>query len=162
MDTRIVRLFNVYGPRMSFDDGRVVSNFITQILRDEHITVYGSGLQTRSFCYVDDIVEGLIRVMKLDGLEGPVNLGNPEEMGISELMYLLVKIFGLKDVKAEYRQLPEDDPRQRNPDITRARELLGWEPNIGVEDGLRRTVHNFRERIRRQNDRPSNSQDEKV
>lgn len=148
LDTRIVRLFNVYGPRMSFDDGRVVSNFITQMLRNEPVTIYGSGNQTRSFCYVSDIVEGLIRVLNLPFMEGPLNLGNPTEHSIVDFAKEL-KSITLSNVPFKFVDLPIDDPKQRKPDISRARELLNWEPKVVLEHGLRMTTDDFNERIRR-------------
>jgi len=141
---KVARIFNTYGPRMMPDDGRVVSNFIVQALRGGPVTVYGDGMQTRSFCYVDDLVDGLIRLMETPESEtGPINLGNPTEMPIGELA---TRITALVDgtVAVEYRPLPADDPLQRCPDISRARALLGWAPSIGLEDGLEKTVAYFK------------------
>jgi UDP-glucuronate decarboxylase len=136
VDTRIARIFNTYGPRMSEQDGRVVSNFIVQALGGEGLTVYGTGEQTRSFCYVDDLVEGLIRLMNAEGIHDPVNLGNPSEFTIRELAEEVMGVVGSKqDVK--FCPLPQDDPRQRQPDITRAKELLGWTPTIPLREGLK-------------------------
>ena len=142
VDIRIVRIFNTYGPRMAAEDGRVVSNFIVQALRGEDITVYGDGSQTRSFCYVSDLVEGLIRMMDQDGWTGPVNLGNPCETSILEFAQRIVALTGSKS-KVVHKPLPADDPRQRKPDITLARERLGWEPTVGIEAGLERTAEFF-------------------
>ncbi|MGH9970535.1 MAG: UDP-glucuronic acid decarboxylase family protein [Pyrinomonadaceae bacterium] len=146
VDTRIARIFNTYGPRMLENDGRVVSNFIVQALRGEPLTLYGKGDQTRSFCYVDDLVEALIKLMNTDELHEPVNLGNPNEFTIKELAAKVLDICRSKsDVK--YLPLPEDDPRQRKPDITRAETLLGWRPTIQLREGLERTTAYFREKI---------------
>jgi UDP-glucuronate decarboxylase len=145
MDTRIVRLFNVYGPRMSFNDGRVVSNFITQMLRNEPITIYGSGEQTRSFCFISDIIDALMRVLLLDHLDGPLNLGNPSEFSILEIAELLKQITGSKS-EFKFLTLPEDDPKKRKPDISRARELLNWNPTITVNQGLQITADDFTKR----------------
>jgi UDP-glucuronate decarboxylase len=148
LDIRIARIFNTYGPRMAEADGRVVSNFIVQALRGEELTIYGSGEQTRSFCYVDELVDGLIRLMMADGRHEPVNLGNPNKFTIRELADEVARIVG-SEVKIVYRPLPQDDPTQRQPDITRAREWLGWEPKVQLAEGLERTVAYFRERLGR-------------
>ncbi|MBE0617559.1 MAG: GDP-mannose 4,6-dehydratase, partial [Proteobacteria bacterium] len=142
VDVRIVRIFNTYGPRMLPNDGRVVSNFIVQALKGEPLTVYGDGSQTRSFCYVDDLVEGLIALMNTDGLAGPVNLGNPSEFTILELAE---RVRALTGSRAEIRflPLPADDPAQRQPDISQARAKLAWEPKVPLEDGLKQTVDYF-------------------
>ena len=145
VDTRIARIFNTYGPRMLEDDGRVVSNFIVQALRGEPLTLYGAGDQTRSFCYVDDLVEALMRLMNVDGVHDPVNLGNPGEFTIKQLAEQVVKTCG-SESGVRYLPLPQDDPKQRKPDITRAQTLLGWNPTIPLEEGLKRTVANFKER----------------
>jgi UDP-glucuronate decarboxylase len=148
VDIRIARIFNTYGPRMAENDGRVVSNFIVQALRGQELTVYGSGEQTRSFCYVDELVDGLIRLMNVEGRHEPVNLGNPVEFTIRQLADEVSRIVG-GVVRVTYRPLPTDDPTQRKPDITRAREWLGWEPKIHLAEGLERTVDFFRQRISR-------------
>ena len=148
VDTRIARIFNTYGPRMLENDGRVVSNFIMQSLRGDALTLYGAGDQTRSFCYVDDLVEGLIRLMNTDDLHEPVNLGNPGEFTIKELAEEVVRICG-SDSGVTYLPLPQDDPRQRRPDISRAQALLGWNPTIPLREGLEKTVAYFRERIQK-------------
>ena len=140
-DIRVARIFNTYGPRMNADDGRVVSNFIVQALRGEDITIYGDGSQTRSFCYVDDLVEGFIRLMNSEITE-PVNLGNPGEFTISELAESVVDIVDTKS-KVVYKDLPVDDPTQRKPLIDRANELLKWNPEVQLKEGLRRTVNYF-------------------
>lgn len=145
VDTRIARIFNTYGPRMLENDGRVVSNFIVQALRGEPLTLYGKGDQTRSFCYVDDLVEGLIRLMNTDNLHDPVNLGNPGEFTIKQLAEEVARICG-SDLKLNYMSLPQDDPKQRQPNISRAQELLGWSPTIPLRDGLEKTVKYFRQR----------------
>jgi len=145
VDVRIARIFNTYGPRMLEDDGRVVSNFIVQALRGEPLTLYGEGLQTRSFCYVSDLLEGLIRLMNTDDLHQPVNLGNPGEFTIKQLGEEVMKIVG-NDCGFKYLPLPEDDPRQRKPDITRAQTVLGWNPTIPLHEGLTKTVEDFKNR----------------
>jgi UDP-glucuronate decarboxylase len=155
VDIRIARIFNTYGTRMQEGDGRVVSNFIVQALRGQELTLYGTGEQTRSFCYVDDLVEGLVRLMAAEGRHEPVNLGNPVEFTVRELADEVCRIVG-QSVRVTYKPLPQDDPTQRQPDITRAREWLGWEPRIPLADGLERTVGYFRERIERK--RRSNRQ----
>lgn len=142
VDVRIVRIFNTYGPRMAVNDGRVVSNFVVQALRGEDITVYGDGSQTRSFCYVDDLVEGLTRMMECEGFTGPVNLGNPAETTILEFARRIIDITGSKS-QVVFRPLPADDPKQRRPDIACARERLGWEPKVPVAAGLKKTVEYF-------------------
>jgi UDP-glucuronate decarboxylase len=144
VDVKIVRIFNTYGPRMAVCDGRVVSNFIIQALKGEEITVYGDGSQTRSFCYVDDLVEGLIRMMNsAEGFTGPVNIGTPVEFTIMELARTLIGMTGSAS-RIVFRELPQDDPTQRRPDITLAREKLGWEPLVPLAEGLRRTIAYFR------------------
>jgi UDP-glucuronate decarboxylase len=146
VDTRIARVFNTFGPRMALDDGRVVSNFIVQALTGRDITVYGQGQQTRSFCYVSDLVEGLVRLMRAEGVSEPVNLGNPGEFTI---MALAQKIMELIDTPAAiiYRDLPPDDPGRRRPDITRARQLLDWQPTVSLEAGLKETIPYFVRRL---------------
>ncbi len=142
---KVVRIFNTYGPRMHPDDGRVVSNFILQALRGEDITVYGDGQQTRSFCFVDDLIEGLIRTMAADEtVTGPINLGNPCEFTILELAEMIVRLTGSSS-KIVRCKLPRDDPRRRRPDISQAKELLDWEPAVALETGLQRTIAYFRE-----------------
>jgi UDP-glucuronate decarboxylase len=148
LDIRIARIFNTYGPRMAESDGRVVSNFIVQALRGEELTLYGSGEQTRSFCYVDELVDGLVRLMTANGRHEPVNLGNPKEFTIRQLADEVARIVG-REVRVVYQPLPQDDPTQRQPDITRAREWLGWEPKVQLSEGLERTVAYFRERLSR-------------
>jgi len=145
VDIRIIRIFNTYGPRMNENDGRVVSNFICQALRGKPLTVYGEGQQTRSFCYVDDLVDGMIRLMDSEHT-GPINVGNPNEFTILELAER-VRALVNPNLPIEYRPLPSDDPRQRQPDITKARTLLGWEPRVMLAEGLERTVAYFRERL---------------
>ncbi|HKV10635.1 MAG TPA: UDP-glucuronic acid decarboxylase family protein, partial [Thermoanaerobaculia bacterium] len=147
VDIRIARIFNTYGTRMQEGDGRVVSNFIVQALRGQELTLYGTGEQTRSFCYVDDLVEGLIRLMAAENRHEPVNLGNPVEFTVKELAERVTRIVG-GDVKMVYRPLPQDDPTQRQPDISRARAWLGgWEPRIQLEEGLQKTIEYFRGRL---------------
>ena len=143
VDIRVVRIFNTYGPRMLPDDGRVVSNFIVQALRGEDLTIYGDGLQTRSFCYADDLIDGFIRLMEKEGITGPVNIGNPGEFTMLELAELVLKKIGGKS-KLTFMPLPGDDPKQRRPDITLARKELGWEPTVNLEDGLDPTIAYFR------------------
>jgi len=142
VDIRIARIFNTYGPRMAEHDGRVVSNFTVQALRGEDITVYGDGSQTRSFCYVSDLVEGLIRLMNTDNFIGPVNLGNPVETSILEFAERIICLTGSAS-KIIHKPLPADDPRQRQPDITLARERLGWQPTVDLETGLSETIRYF-------------------
>lgn len=142
LDTKIVRIFNTYGPRMRHNDGRVVPNFIFSALRNQPLTVYGKGQQTRSFCYIDDLVEGLLRLM-FSKLNEPVNLGNPNEFTIMQLARLVLKITKSKS-KIVYKQLPLDDPRQRQPDIGRAKEMLSWQPSVCLQEGLERTVSWFK------------------
>ncbi len=146
VDIRIARIFNTYGPRMLENDGRVVSNFIVQTLKGEELTIYGSGEQTRSFCYVDDLVDGLVRLMEAEDLHKPVNLGNPNEFTIKELAEEVACICGAP-LRIKPCPLPQDDPRQRQPDITRAQTILGWKPTIALRDGLSRTVDYFKKRL---------------
>jgi len=149
VDTRIVRIFNTYGDRMLENDGRVVSNFIVQALRGEDLTIYGDGTQTRSFCYVDDLVEGIMRLMNTEAetIHLPVNIGNPGEFTMNELAEEVAKIVGT-EIKIKYLPLPQDDPKQRQPNIERAKNLLGWSPTIPLAEGLEKTVAYFAERIR--------------
>src|SRR5256714_1805737 len=142
VDTRIVRIFNTHGPRMQVSDGRAVPNFMAQAIRGEALTVYGDGSQTRSLCYVSDLVRGVLAVLER-GDELPVNLGNPHEVTMLDLAETVLKLSGSKS-KIEHRELPVDDPRQRQPDITRARTMLEWEPQVGLEDGLQKTLEYFR------------------
>jgi len=145
VNTKIVRIFNTYGPRMAIHDGRVVSNFIIQALQGKNITIYGDGAHTRSFCYVDDLVEGLIRMMNsADEFYGPVNIGNPEEFTILQLAQLIIQLTK-SNSGIDFKPLPADDPAQRKPDITLAREKLGWYPKIGLEEGLLSTIKYFRD-----------------
>jgi dTDP-glucose 4,6-dehydratase len=145
LDTKIVRIFNTYGPRMRLNDGRAVPAFMGQALRGEDVTIFGSGTQTRSFCYVSDLVDGIIRLME-SSENGPMNIGNPHEMTIEEIARTIVRMAGSSS-RIVYRPLPEDDPKVRRPDITRARTLLGWEPKVGLEEGLTRTLEFFRDRV---------------
>jgi UDP-glucuronate decarboxylase len=141
---KIMRIFNTYGPRMHPNDGRVVSNFIVQALQNKDISVYGNGSQTRSFCYVDDLINGMIKLMNSpDSLMGPINVGNPSEFTILELAEKVIRLTNSKS-KIIFEPLPADDPLQRRPDITKANELLGWEPKIELEEGLNRTIHYFK------------------
>jgi dTDP-glucose 4,6-dehydratase len=146
LDTKIVRIFNTYGPRMRVNDGRAVPTFIAQALRNEDITVFGSGTQTRSFCYISDLVDGLIRLM-LSDTNDPVNIGNPHEMTIEEIATTIVRMTGATS-KVVYQPLPTDDPKVRQPDITRARTLLGWEPKVGLEEGLTKTIEYFKKKVK--------------
>jgi UDP-glucuronate decarboxylase len=148
VDTRIVRIFNTFGPRMLFNDGRVVSNFIVQALKGEDITVYGEGLQTRSFCYVDDLVKGIIATMNKEGFHGPVNLGNPNEMTIVDLAKRVIELTGSKS-KIVKRPLPQDDPTRRQPAIELAKRELGWTPTVDLNEGLQRTIADFKGRLER-------------
>jgi dTDP-glucose 4,6-dehydratase len=145
VDTKIVRIFNTYGPRMRLNDGRAVPAFMSQALRNEDVTIFGSGTQTRSFCYVSDLVDGILRL--LDSKENdPVNIGNPHEMTIEEIARTIIRMTNSKS-RIVYRPLPEDDPKVRQPDITRARTLLGWEPKVGLEEGLAKTLEYFRKKV---------------
>jgi len=148
VDVRIVRIFNTYGPRMLADDGRVVSNFIVQALKGDDITVYGDGSQTRSFCYVDDLVDGLVRMMENEGFIGPVNLGNPQEFTILELAKKIIAMTGSRS-KIVLKPLPSDDPTQRQPDITLAKQKLGWKPKVEVDKGFSVTIDYFRKELAR-------------
>jgi dTDP-glucose 4,6-dehydratase len=145
VDTHIVRIFNTYGPRMQLNDGRVVPNFMKQALRGEDLTVYGDGNQTRSFCYVSDEIDGFLRLSKSDE-HLPVNIGNPNEFTILECAQLVIKVVGSKS-RIRYEPLPQDDPKQRQPDITKARQLLGWEPKIDLENGLRLSLDYFKKAV---------------
>lgn len=147
VDIRIVRIFNTYGPRMAINDGRVVSNFIVQALRNEPITLYGDGLQTRSFCYVADLIEGIYRLMNTGGLTGPVNIGNPAEFTVRDLADKVVALTGSRS-EIVHRPLPQDDPTQRQPDISLAREKLGWEASVPLEEGLKSTIAYFETHLR--------------
>ncbi len=143
MDVRIARIFNTYGPRMRLSDGRVIPNFVGQALRGAPLTIYGDGSQTRSFCYVDDLIEGVWRLLTVDAVDGPVNLGNPDEQSISDMAAIVQKIIG-KDVGVIHKPLPPDDPKVRCPDITKARKVLGWEPKVPLEQGLAKTIDFYR------------------
>ncbi len=144
---KVVRIFNTYGPRMHPNDGRVVSNFIVQALRGEDITLYGDGMQTRAFCYVDDLIDGLVRLMGSPAdFTGPVNIGNPHEIPVRELAERVIRLTGAKS-QIVYRPLPQDDPMQRCPDIAMARSVLGWEPKVALDDGLMKAVVYFREML---------------
>jgi UDP-glucuronate decarboxylase len=149
VDTRIVRIFNTYGPRTLENDGRVISNFIVQALSGEELTIYGTGEQTRSFCYVDDLVEGIIRLMNTEeeSLHLPVNIGNPGEFTMNELANLVAETIG-KEIKIKHLPLPQDDPKQRKPNIERAKNLLKWQPTIPLAEGLKKTVAYFAERLK--------------
>jgi len=146
VDIRVIRIFNTYGPRMHPNDGRVVSNFIVQALKGEDITIYGDGTQTRSFCYVDDLIDGMIRMMNTEDFNGPVNIGNPGEFTIKELAEKTIELTGSTS-RLIFKELPSDDPKQRQPDITLAKEKLGWKPAIPLEQGLKKTIAYFRDNI---------------
>lgn len=149
MEIKVARIFNTYGPRMAFNDGRVVSNFILQALKGENLTIYGDGNQTRSFCYVDDLVDGLIKMMNSKKeITGPINLGNPDEFTINELAKKILNSIGSKS-KIIFQNLPTDDPKQRCPDITKAKELLGWTPTIALAEGLTETIKDFKQRLKK-------------
>jgi dTDP-glucose 4,6-dehydratase len=145
IDAKIVRIFNTYGPRMRLHDGRAVPEFMSQALRGEDITIFGSGKQTRSFCYVSDLVEGVIKLMESD-VNDPVNIGNPHEMTIEEIAWEILRLTGSSS-RLVYRPLPEDDPKVRQPDITRAKTLLGWEPKVSLEEGLTKTLVYFKQKV---------------
>lgn len=145
LDTKIIRIFNTYGPRMGLFDGRVVSNFIVQALRDENITVYGEGEQTRSFCFVDDLIDAIIRMSETSkDISGPVNLGNPKEYTIKSLAEMIIELTNSKS-KIIHKELPEDDPMNRSPDITQAEKILNWRPETNIKDGLQRTISFFKQ-----------------
>lgn len=147
LDVKVIRIFNTYGPKMQPDDGRVVSNFIVQALTNKELTMYGDGQQTRSFCFVSDLVEGIVRMMDSPkGFTGPVNLGNPTEFTMLELAEMVLKLTGSKS-KIVFKPLPSDDPRQRKPDISLAKQNLSWQPGVNLEDGLKRTISYFRSTI---------------
>jgi UDP-glucuronate decarboxylase len=144
LEVKVVRIFNTYGPHMHPNDGRVVSNFIVQALSGAPITLYGDGMQTRSFCYVDDLINGFLRMMETEpDFTGPVNLGNPAEFSMRELAEKVLTLTGSRS-KLEFRELPPDDPRQRQPDIALAQQKLGWAPTVSLDDGLRETIDYFR------------------
>jgi len=145
LDAKIVRIFNTYGPRMRVNDGRAVPTFMSQALRDEDLTIFGDGRQTRSFCYISDLVDGVIRLMHSD-INDPVNIGNPHEMSVEEIGRTIIRMTGSKS-RIVYRPLPTDDPKVRQPDITKARTLLGWAPKVSLEEGLARTIDYFRKKI---------------
>ena len=150
MRVKIVRIFNTYGPRMHPNDGRVVSNFIMQALRGEPITLYGDGSQTRAFCYVDDMIEGFLRLMATDdAVVGPVNIGNPHEIPVRELAERVIRLTGSRS-SIVYRPLPQDDPMQRCPDISLAKRILGWQPTVALDDGLQRTIAYFAQLLTQQ------------
>jgi UDP-glucuronate decarboxylase len=147
IDIKVARIFNTYGPRMDLQDGRVVSNFIVQALSGSPITIYGQGMQTRSFCYVDDLIEGFLMLMNQDNqFTGPLNLGNPREFTMKELAALIIELTGSKS-QLVFEPLPQDDPKQRKPDISLAKKVLGWEPEFSLEEGLLKTISEFRNRI---------------
>ena len=145
LDVRIARIFNTYGPRMRLDDGRVVSNFLVQAIQGKQLTIYGDGTQTRSFCYIDDMLDGLYQLF-MSNRTDPINLGNPDEFSILELVDILQRVVG-HDLEVTHESLPEDDPQVRQPDITTAKEVLDWEPEITLEEGLRRSLPYFQERL---------------
>lgn len=145
-DIRVIRIFNTYGPRMHPNDGRVVSNFIVQALQGQDVTIYGEGQQTRSFCYVDDLIAGMTAFMEQNATTGPVNLGNPGEFTMLQLAETVIRLAGSKS-KLLFQPLPPDDPQQRRPDISKAKALLGWEPKVNLEDGLKETIAYFRKRL---------------
>ncbi|WLT33241.1 UDP-glucuronic acid decarboxylase family protein [Geothrix sp. PMB-07] len=145
-DIRVIRIFNTYGPRMHPNDGRVVSNFIVQALQGQDVTIYGEGQQTRSFCYVDDLITGMTAFMEQDSTTGPMNLGNPGEFTMLQLAEAVIRLAGSKS-KLIFQPLPPDDPQQRRPDISKAKALLGWEPKVNLEDGLKETIAYFRKRL---------------
>jgi len=147
VDTRLIRIFNTYGPRMRLKDGRVIPNFVYQVLMNKPITIYGDGKQTRSFCYIDDLIAGITGMMEMEDYHLPVNLGNPVEFTIIQLAEIIQKIIG-KSVKIEFLPALEDDPKRRRPDISKARKLLGWQPKIQLEEGLEKTIDYFREKIK--------------
>ncbi|MDH7507765.1 MAG: GDP-mannose 4,6-dehydratase, partial [Methanomassiliicoccales archaeon] len=148
VEIKIARIFNTYGPRMAEDDGRVVSNFIVQALKGDDLTIYGDGSQTRSFCYISDLIDGLIRLMNKKDFTGPVNLGNPEEIAVIELAKKIIGLTGTSS-RITFKPLPRDDPSRRRPDITLAMRELGWRPTVDLETGLKKTIAYFREHLQR-------------
>lgn len=146
VETKVARIFNTYGPRMSFDDGRVVSNFVLQALRGEDLTIYGDGSQTRSFCFVTDLVQGLYKFMQTEGITGPLNLGNEEEISILETAEFIIKKVGSKS-KIKHLELPSDDPKQRKPDTSAALRALQWQASTSFEDGIMQTIEDFKDRL---------------
>ncbi len=148
VDIKIARIFNTYGPRMAINDGRVISNFIVQALRGHDITVYGDGTQTRSFCYVSDLVEGIVRMIETDDFIGPINLGNPYEISILEISQKILSMTK-SDSKIVFKPLPSDDPERRRPDITMAQKILNWQPKVPLEDGLEKTIEYFKKKLER-------------
>ena len=144
-----MRIFNTYGPRMNLDDGRVISNFIVQSLRNQHLTIYGDGSQTRSFCYVDDLINGMIKLMNSDH-NGPVNIGNPDEYTINQIAEIIIKLIN-PSLKITNNTLPQDDPLKRKPDISLANKLLGWEPEVTLKQGLKKTIPWFETELHRYN-----------
>jgi UDP-glucuronate decarboxylase len=149
VDIKVMRIFNTYGPRMHPNDGRVVSNFIVQALRGEDISIYGSGQQTRSFCYVDDLIEGMVRLMATeDGFTGPVNVGNPHEFTMLELAQTVIRLTGSRS-QLTFQPLPQDDPKQRKPDISLAQARLGWQPTVQLEEGIGKTIAYFAAKLGR-------------
>jgi UDP-glucuronate decarboxylase len=144
VDIKIVRIFNTYGPRMAIHDGRVISNFIVQALKGKNLTIYGDGSQTRSFCYVSDLIEGMVKIMKSEDFTGPINLGNPQEFTILEVAEKIIELTKTKS-RITYKPLPLDDPQRRCPDISLAQEKLSWQPNISLNEGLQETIEYFRE-----------------
>lgn len=161
VDVRVARIFNTYGPRMRLEDGRIISNFIVQALKGEPITVYGDGKQTRSFCFVSDLIEGIIKLMNSDYIgkkkkimnwfKGPVNLGNPDEYTVLEMAEKIRNLIN-KNAKIEFKPLPIDDPKQRRPDITKAKKILDWEPKVTLSEGLAITIKDFTERLNKNDD----------
>lgn len=152
LDIKVIRIFNTYGARMRLDDGRVISNFIVQALKEEDITIYGDGIQTRSFCYVDDLIDGMIKMMNSEsGFTGPINIGNPGEFTMLQLANLIIELTGSKS-KIVHKPLPQDDPMQRKPDIELAKQKLGWEPTIPLEEGLRKTINYFKSKLQEENE----------
>ena len=146
VDIRVVRIFNTYGPNMHPQDGRVVSNFIMQALTNKPITINGDGSHTRSFCYVDDLVEGMLRMMKRGNITGPINLGNPNEITVKELAQEIIRLTASSS-EVTYTPLPEDDPKKRQPDISLAKEMLDWQPSVSLENGLEKTIKYFRQTV---------------
>ncbi len=145
---KVMRIFNTYGPRMQADDGRVVSNFINQALSGKPVTIYGDGTQTRSFCYVDDLIDGMYKLMHCnESIKGPINIGNPDEFTMNELAEKIIDKLGDQKISTQFKILPEDDPKQRKPDISLAKKLLKWKPEVSLEDGLERTIKFFQEKI---------------
>lgn len=161
VQVRVARIFNTYGPKMQIYDGRIISNFVQQAIQNTPLTIYGSGNQTRSFCFIDDLVRGLYALMNQNGTSGPINLGNPQEITVNEVAQLVKELIG-QQVVIQHLPIPSDDPKQRKPDISKAKALLGWEPTISLREGLKRTIEDFSKRIQEEKNIANSVQQEAV